>query len=273
MSDIASLPVRLRAENPNGLVSLWEMLRPYISEWWNYLSSLRLGASGGATELDPVVIDRVYTRFRPVLESLGLRASCSRLTRLKVAATTSPQELPIQYRVLLETVEEELRACKFLHVPPEREGFYDQDTLFGADVYAGFPDYAFHVLESGNCLALERWTAAVYHLMCVLEGGLDALGNAVKLPPSRKNWVVVLRDIQLAIDALPQGPAEDLEFYRRSVMEFKYFQVAWRNHAAHGRIKYTESEALKVYEHVRDFMQHIATRLRQRALAEDELQS
>ncbi len=42
-----------------------------------------------------------------------------------------------------------------------------------------------------------------------------------------------------------------------------HFKNAWRNYTAHSHLKYTEDEAEAIFRHVRDFMTHIAKRLKE----------
>ena len=44
---------------------------------------------------------------------------------------------------------------------------------------------------------------------------------------------------------------------------FRYFKDHWRNPVNHFRSKYDEPQALSAINHVRDFMQHIATKLKE----------
>ena len=47
------------------------------------------------------------------------------------------------------------------------------------DVFNAFPSANNDILEASNCLALERGTATVMHLMRVAEVGLKALASAL----------------------------------------------------------------------------------------------
>ena len=51
--------------------------------------------------------------------------------------------------------------------------FQTNDPLFGAEVDGKFPSAAFEIAEAGKCLALERSTAAVFHLMRALEVAIE----------------------------------------------------------------------------------------------------
>lgn len=53
-------------------------------------------------------------------------------------------------------------------------------------------------------------------------------------------------------------------FYSELISDLRAVQKAWRNPDAHFRRPFTEAQALKVLERVRDFMQNLATRISER---------
>jgi hypothetical protein len=165
-------------------------------------------------------------------------------------------------------VQDALMYCVLFFVSFDKSRLYGQEELFGSRVREKFDKAARHIQEVGNCLALERYTGAVFHLMCVLEVALDSLAHRFGLPPSEKNWNEILKSIEGAVGALDPstGPnwKDDKEFYGQAVLHFRFFALAWRNHTAHGRVIYSESEAMDVYHHVKAFMEHISLRLEQR---------
>ena len=123
-----------------------------------------------------------------------------------------------------------------------------------------------------ECFALGQDVACVFHMMLVLERGLVALANQLKVKRGVKEWGRLIADIQDAIAALaaarasrPKGSkppstkaarafAKRIKFYSEAAKEFSYFKDAWRNHVAHGRAKYDRNDARKVMTHVREFM-------------------
>jgi hypothetical protein len=139
---------------------------------------------------------------------------------------------------------------------------YDQVDLFGPEVHTRFSKASFDIKEAGTCLALGRATSSVFHLMCVLEVGLDRLSYALGLPFSQRNWEPILQDIEEKIRTIPSKG--DREFYSRAALEFRFFRDVWRNHTMHGRARYDEQTAEAVLDHVKAFMVHLATRLQER---------
>lgn len=118
-----------------------------------------------------------------------------------------------------------------------------------------------------DCYALCHETASVFHCMRILEVGLRALAADVGLAFELQQWQNIIEQIELKITAerkaLPKGAEknERLQFLSEAAKEFFYFKEGWRNHVSHGRGNYDENQALSVLEHVRTFMNHLASRL------------
>jgi hypothetical protein len=213
----------------------------------------------------------------PEAERLGLEASIRTLHRLvglthsAVQGHEPPTAAAVQRRLaeLRENIEIELLSRRFLFVPSPKAALFDQEELFGPAVAQNFRMASFHIREAGACLALGRPTAAVYHLMCVLEMGLDSLADSVGMPCSERNWGAILADISTRIQSISLGksatPANwDKTWYNEVAVELFHFKEAWRNHTSHGRSRFTETEAENIFNHVKAFMGKLATRLRER---------
>ena len=152
-----------------------------------------------------------------------------------------------------------------------RELWEQRNPVFGAVVAARFPDANPDIAAAARCLALDEWTAAVFHLMRVLEHGLrdlaDRVGHTFPTPVEYQQWEAIIVNIEAAIRrtvaALPKGTsqkADDAEFYSKAASQFWHFKDAWRNHVSHARKNYDPREARAVYDSVRAFMQALAGR-------------
>jgi len=162
----------------------------------------------------------------------------------------------------------ELKERLFLFVPPDHASLFEREALFGNEVNAAFPSASKDVRSAGTCLALGLSTACVFHSMRALEPALRSLAEAVSETFSVEQWHVVINRIESKIEALRESsksPQRDanLEFYSTAAKEFRYFKDAWRNHVMHARGTYDDADAIKILEHVGDFMRHLSERLRE----------
>ena len=172
---------------------------------------------------------------------------------------------------LSNTVRRELASTTVLCLNPKRSEFYKSTSLFGAEVATNFPSTAYDIEEAGNCLATERATAAVFHLVRVIEVGLRALGktlNEQHLDPNRNpTWEAILTrcDAELKKPRKDRSPdwQTDEAFYVEATARLRSVKDAWRNPTMHVDKKYTPDESQDIYNAVRTFMRHLATKLKE----------
>jgi hypothetical protein len=163
----------------------------------------------------------------------------------------------------------ELKAHVYLYVSRDSAPFLQQPFAKWEEARKAFPSTEYDIREAGNCLALGRATACVFHVMRVLEGGLCALAKKFDVPFEHKAWGEIINRIEKEIRQInqrsekPRGWKDDEQFYSEAASQFMHFKNAWRNYTAHRQFKYTEEEAEAVYRHVRDFMKHLAERLKE----------
>lgn len=175
----------------------------------------------------------------------------------------------------LETsVLEELsnRFCAF--IPPEMVKFFEQKSLFGNDVYDAFEDAREEIKDAGNCLASGLNTAAVFHLMRVVELGLRELAvklkaktlvkklKQTKIPIELGTWEEVIHTLESTLDTvrkLPRGPVREkrIETCSELLKEFRSIKDLFRNKVMHTRVAYDAKQAESAFNHVRNFMQKL----------------
>ena len=169
---------------------------------------------------------------------------------------------------LMHDLVAELAEPMFLHIGPERRPLYEQtEPLFGSVVETKFADASQDIASAGRCLALDEWTACVFHLMRVLEHGLRLMAQRFGVPFQVDSWHKVIKEIEDGITALrntnkpgglTQRDREEITHYSDAASQFRHFKDAWRNHVSHARATYDEREAQKVWDHTKEFMTTLA---------------
>lgn len=162
---------------------------------------------------------------------------------------------------LSTTFTDELRGTLFYGVSSKYvSALRDVDPPFGEEVANAFPSAAYDIVEAGKCRALGRWTASVMHLMRALDPALLAFQTRLNVSIPKENWQQIIDQIESAIKA--QGHKHpDHQWNSEASAFFRVLKDAWRNFAMHGKDRYDEERAGAVYESVRGFMRHLATRL------------
>jgi hypothetical protein len=157
-----------------------------------------------------------------------------------------------------QTIAIEMNQNLFMYIPSVQSEFYDQPEMFGKYVNTKFPTVQYDLVEAGNCLATGRSTAVVFHLMRIMEVGVQQFGTklGVKLA-DEKNWQNILDEVNTAIKALPKTP-QRAEMSQASANLYAV-KLAWRNEVMHPNDKYTLEEAENLVRQVKIFMEKLAT--------------
>ena len=286
----SSLPVRLVAENPHGLVSLLKMLRFYAERFCRDSSLLgqlyaHINASSGSviTEVDPWSIGAgALGSLERDCEAIGLASTLAQIKRIKPIFTEGTSN--INYQNLVRDVIEvqirlndelESRLCFCIETeksqymqafgPASDPAIPSPLEMAWEPVFVSFSSVKYDTLEAFKCYALGHNTACVFHLMRVLELGLTALGQVFGVSLAHTNWGNAIEQIESKIRGMHTDPAwkalpdckEQQEFYSQAASHFGILKDAWRNYTAHVRGKYDEQEASDIMVSVRAFMQKL----------------
>jgi hypothetical protein len=167
---------------------------------------------------------------------------------------------------------DEIATLWLLYLAPEKQQYFSKTTLFGEQFKSQFPTANLEVIEAGNCFALSRFTACVYHLTRAMEIALRVLFCSLGMPAhiwSSTKWIKILDRVKGKIDknnkTLANDPAWKSEraFYESAYAFLAAVRVPIRNPTMHVETIYDESGAENVYSAVRAFMRHIATKLKE----------
>jgi hypothetical protein len=163
---------------------------------------------------------------------------------------------------LLKTVRGEVDARPMFIMPPGAVDLLEQRApAFGPEVQDAFPSSENDVAEAARCLAMQRYTACVTHLMRALEVPLDALARSCGVE-AKSNWNKLLNDIEAKIrERRSDRNAVAEQWMAEAATQFRFIKNAWRNHAMHARGSYDEAQARDIYGSGRGFLQQRAAHL------------
>lgn len=186
-------PACLWRENPYRLVSLWDMLRfnahTFVAVSTNIGQLLMDIRSGRLPNMESAKsVHQGLELIRTECLDLGLKFSAEQAQRLNVqeswiAAAEQSNPIPMrnlegQLRELQQRICDEMKGRVYLQLNPDNSQLYSPtEPAFGQVVFDNFPSAIDDVVEAGNCLAMDRSTAAVFHLMRVMESALKVLGR------------------------------------------------------------------------------------------------
>jgi hypothetical protein len=213
--------------------------------------------------------DNLRSRLPQIAEDL--KNQCSSLELVVSAKTadgmlstaSSGERLHEAVRTLFNNIALELQDRKFYGPLSRYSQYYDSPKLFGESVFEKFPSANDDIYEAGACLALERSTACVMHLMRVVEVGLRCLANEMGVG-HQNDWGSYLREIdkELARRMKTSGArSADEQFFSEAHIGFEGMKRAWRNSTMHPEKTYSQDRAEEILTAVRSFMRHLATNI------------
>ena len=228
-------------------------------------------ADGEALENTKSEIKNALENIARESDFLGLRLTNLATVRfLKSLNNSKSEEIWSNFLDVKSRFEDEVQLIQFIFIPLDKMAFYNKESAFGEEVAKAFPSAYYDIKEASNCFALERHTATVMHSMRVLECGLNALGKMLKVKRSIHGWGGDLKAFQAQWEKMinfkpPKKLGWKRQFCPQLFLHFRHFADAWRNRAFHKPgDQYGEGEAQVVFNHVRDFMKLLATRLSER---------
>lgn len=160
----------------------------------------------------------------------------------------------------------EAETRHLLSVPNAKVKFFEPtEPLFGSQVAENFPLAVDDIADAGRCLALGQGTAAVMHLMRVVEVGLKAVANGLKIPyaPSWESYLTQIgKKISEKATTKPKSWKRQEKFYRDVSGDLLTIKNAWRNPTMHVDRKYFPDEAEVIFLAVETFMRRLATKVK-----------
>ena len=210
------------------------------------------------------------TKIMEMCREIGLEVSARQfdvsIKHLKTAKTTT--QCSETLTCLIGAISSEMSVNLFLWIPVGHSQYYQVVDLFGPAVSSAFGSVVRDVMLAGNCYATGNNTACVFHCMRVLEKGLHLFATHLnvpfKTPIELENWQNIIEPIEKEIrrreSVLPKGSqkSKELQFMSEAAVQFRYFKEAWRNHVAHAREFYDETDARQIMDHVKQFMQSLS---------------
>lgn len=211
--------------------------------------------------------DEFSEKLRPLLDQLAsdefkmCRQGVQRLIG-ELARTGRPPEIASVVDDLRRRLLDQAEITYCLTLTPSEKALYEQERrepLFGDLVEEKFPAVTSEdIAEAGKCLGVGRYTAAVFHLMRVMETAVHKLGEVLDIGlVQEKNWQNILDEVNKAIKALDHKQAKTKNL--ASISSHLYaVKLAWRNEVMHPKQTYTSDEADTVFRSVRAFMNDLA---------------
>ncbi|HEY1682888.1 MAG TPA: hypothetical protein VGF98_14675 [Candidatus Tumulicola sp.] len=142
------------------------------------------------------LIPDIETECQKLGLSMTLHAIGELRRTLNPAGTPNPAAVLSRLETLKFTAANELKQHYFLYVSSSNASHFVTPLNGWTDVVARFPTMIEDIEEAEKCNSLARSTAAVFHLMRMMEIGVQAFGNALGLVGTpHKTWGAISNEI------------------------------------------------------------------------------
>jgi hypothetical protein len=263
-------------DRPFTLISLLEMQKFFaylfveLAKALEALAHLPAAVEKAGIRAGTPISDKVYTQCRQFLDALSVASGEAGLKLSVISIEKATEEIASSrpsYNKLREiaghlqtTIQHEMSTHLFLYV--DNATYYEDKQLFGQEVFDKFPEMVFDIQEAGKCLALNRYTASVFHLMRVMEMAVQRFGKRLRVKLVReKVWQNILDEVNKAIKnmkARTPGQKARQTAYAGAAAHLFSVKVAWRNPVMHPKAQYDGEEAEEIFKHVKAFTRQLA---------------
>lgn len=269
---------------PYQIVSFLDMLKSYANMF--YRMGLLIGGQTSAVNLaskpDAVLPDSTkevmlssLRHMRAICANVDLPVSLKGIEWAEKQVTdksiTTLRQMGAAFQELGRRVQDELSSIKFLYIPTNRVLYYEHDNesdagyqLLSPKAKRKFSKSIEDAEEAAKCIALSRYTASVFHLMRVMERGVQRLGKkmGVSIPVEEKDWGLISNHINGALKKLPNSTPKEKRIhaqYAKAAVYLDNVRESWRNPTMHPKETYTEEEAENAFRFVKQYMEYLAT--------------
>lgn len=273
------------------LISLWDIMHPFPASMYSALArnlATIINSSPDnpylATDACKAPAVNTLTPFVEECIAFGLTASAMSLRKMlneygkDECSALKIQALAIE---LQERLIDEMHGRKFFALSMAEAEHYTWYWKGWEEVFSRFPNAMTDVEEARKCLALGRYTAAVFHLMRVTEAAVLEFQCFLNPPPDPKaHFGSVLTKLdQLSLKTefknLPNHLKPYADFLKDVLPQLHAVKASWRNKVSHidDRIiiadVFTEEMALGIYDATLLLMKKLANGLPPKATADE----
>jgi hypothetical protein len=157
---------------------------------------------------------------------------------------------------------ESISKVAILIAPSKAHLYASAGSMWGDEISERFRSTLYDITEAAKCLALDRSTAAVFHLMHVVEVGLRAVHACLGLqPPDNPSWGIWLKQIRDERVRRGDRTWSENDYFQDVYSSLDAIKDAHRDPTMHVQTIHTEEEAILIFEHTKGLMKKIASRM------------
>jgi hypothetical protein len=251
----------------------------------------RWSETGSNTDTPDEIIGRLIKDIELNVNYLDLRSAKKQLLRLyeRVREKCSFVEFASLIEQLHVRIVEDLEDRVFycINDPHKLETFFSKEysqkprsfirmkspnEVFDSEIIVRFPDATDDLKQAILCYVASCYTAAVFHLMRVVEQGVMEMARMADIKDPKASWGAVLAKVdkycfQTKYEDLPDRVKPHRELLKTLIPEMHAIQHAWRNRVSHIENKLIPTDpidqtiAREIFTTVEVFMRSLVKRL------------
>lgn len=203
----------------------------------------------------------------------SISAQCQRIMRTFTAKgpTLTCGEIRDDLRALRQRCEDEFKNELFLHLDQRAAAKYGNPTKDWDEVVARFSQTRHNIEESSKCFALERYGAAVFHILLVAEYGVILIAKLMGVAGDKPGWGQLQRLEKILKKPYPERDTLEQEHTKllEAVVPLAIVvKDSWRHKLTHveNQIVWNDTDfspqvAEEIINATRGFMRKLATEL------------
>ncbi len=174
-------------------------------------------------------------------------------------------QIATEAKILLQSLWDYLENEFYFHIRTSDYLIFSEANPFGPKM----PDVLREdISEAAKCLALQRPTACVFHLMRLMEHAVHVFAKRIRVAipsaPRDQTWAKIINLVNKKIDSLPTKTKAQLRKkyeYATLSSHLNSVRIATRNEVMHPKQTYTLQEAHDIYNATRLFMRQLVDSL------------
>jgi len=210
------------------------------------------------SERQASALDSYLADLRAECERLSLGFTIKHIDRCVNDDKLTSQSIVSYTQEIFERFRDELSERKIYSLRPSYNAFYEQ-PLDGWELIVERFGCSFEVEEARKCLALERYTAAVFHLTRITETAVLELQEFLKESDIKAHFGSVIRKLEQFVqkDGYARTPVRlqpYFEFLEQVLTQLHAVKDSWRDRVAHVDTRiipsdlFTEEMAMGVHD-------------------------
>lgn len=289
MSSLRAIPIEFEhipsLECSSGVVPLYDVLRFMAENFWKasqIITEWGLNAGFPITPRKALETVETLSNLQRNIGALGLVVSARETHKLNIEmgrAVTDIQrlakekqkaefkkvsaDLRSRFDRLSSVIHSELESRVLYVMQVEKEKYCNPKWLQDTPIFTNFPD-AFREFQcAGRCYAYDECTAAVFHLMRVIDSGLRLVYESLGEVYDARNWDGIAKKIEREMMKKHQEKSEEWRkkepFYSGILTDIRSIGRAHRNPALHDiERNYSDPDAKYLIDVTKAFMCHLA---------------